>query len=126
MQSRLTVYALTLANADAFEIKNARTAQTDALLARVALLGHQQELRSEASKGNDLRIKKLLALRIDPNAVDARGQATLHLAASMGHLGTVRPLLDNNADPSQLDGSSPGLMPTVLTSLRLKRCLANC
>jgi ankyrin repeat protein len=45
-----------------------------------------------------------LALHIDPNAVDARGQATLHLAASKGHLTSVRLLLAHNADPGQLDG----------------------
>ena len=104
MQARLTVLELSLANADLCKLEDARTAQTDALLARVALLGYQRELCSEAANGNDLRIKELLALQIDPNAVDARGQATLHLAASRGHLTSVRLLLAHNEDPGQLDG----------------------
>jgi ankyrin repeat protein len=104
MLSRLTVLALSLANDDPCALEAARIAQTDALLARVALLGYQRELRSEAANGNALRLKELLTMRIDPDTVDARGQAALHLAACNGDLKSVRLLLAFNADPGQLDG----------------------
>ena len=58
----------------------------------------QGDLFRAAAKGLDATVRELLQSRASPNAVESTGASALHLAATAGHEGAVRLLLDHGAD----------------------------
>src|SRR5262245_39574263 len=67
-------------------------------LARLSIDYSPQSFLRRAEEGDAIAVAHFLAAGIDPNIVDADGMSALALAASGGHLATVKALLEGKFD----------------------------
>jgi ankyrin repeat protein len=78
-------------------------------------------LQHAALTGDITEIRRLLALRADPNTTDLAGWTPLHAAASGGHADAIRELLRSGADPMRR--TKKGLLASDIARLKGHRHL---